>query len=110
MSRRSAERGASINLGYLRGIRALRLEYVGSMGLSVSRADARVPAPDRRSGMAKRKPEHTCELCPTLGDIVRALDPGKYRYGPECEVGLAFQAALELHKERAHKTEEGSGK
>ena len=59
---------------------------------------------------AKKKPEHSCELCRTLGDVVRALDPEKYRYGPECEVGLAFQAALELHKERAHKTEEGSDK
>ena len=91
-------------------IRALPLAYLGSIRLSVSRAGAYGPAPDRRSEMAKRKPEHACELCRTLDDIVRALDPEKYRYGPECEVGLAFQAALELHKERAHKTEEGSGK
>jgi hypothetical protein len=59
---------------------------------------------------AKRNAEQPCELCRTLGDIVRALDPDKYRYGPECEVGLAIRAALELHRERAHKTREGNGK
>jgi len=53
-----------------------------------------------------RKPEHECELCRTLGDIVRRLEPGKYRCGPELEVAEAIQAALDRHVKRAAKTQE----
>lgn len=55
---------------------------------------------------ASKQHEHTCEVCRTLGDVVRALE--KLRYGPGREVSLAIRAALELHKERADKTEEGN--
>jgi len=53
-----------------------------------------------------RKPEHECELCRTLGDIVRRLEPEKYRCGPELEVAEAIQAALDRHVKRAAKTQE----
>jgi len=53
-----------------------------------------------------RKPEHECEVCRTLGDVVRALEPEKYRCGPELEVAEAIQAALERHVKRAMKTQE----
>jgi len=48
-----------------------------------------------------KKPEHECELCRTLGDVVRALEPEKYRCGPELEVAEAIEAALERHVKRA---------
>ena len=47
-----------------------------------------------------RRPEHECELCRTLGDVVRALEPEKYRSGPELEVAEAIRAALEGHVKR----------
>jgi hypothetical protein len=50
--------------------------------------------------MAKRKPEHTCELCRTLGDLVEELDPDSYRYGPEFVVGQALRVALDKHRRR----------
>jgi len=53
-----------------------------------------------------KKLEHECELCRTLGDVVRALEPEKYRSGPELEVAEAIQVALERHVERAMKTHE----
>jgi hypothetical protein len=56
-------------------------------------------------GKAK-KPEHECELCRTLGDVVQALEPEKYRSGPELEVAEAIQTALERHVERSMKTQE----
>ncbi len=56
-----------------------------------------------------RKPEHECELCRTLGDIVRRLEPEKYRSGPELEVAEAIQTALERHVERAAKAAERTG-
>jgi hypothetical protein len=52
-----------------------------------------------------RKLEHECELCRTLGDIVRRLEPEKYRSGPELEVAEAIQVALERHGERAMKAQ-----
>ena len=55
--------------------------------------------------MAKRKPEHTCELCRTLGDLVEELDPDTYRYGPEFVVGHALRAALDKHRTRVAKHE-----
>jgi hypothetical protein len=51
------------------------------------------------------KPEHECEFCRTLGDVVRALEPEKYRSGAELEVAEAIQMALEQHVERATKTQ-----
>jgi len=107
--RRSAVRGPRINLSDLREIRALRLEYFGSMGLSASRAGARGPAPDRRSGMARRGHEHSCEVCRTLSDIVRALEPEKYRCGPELELAEAIQDALGKHLKRVGKRKESTG-
>ena len=60
--------------------------------------------------MGKRRgQEHQCELCRTLGDVVRALEPEKYRSGPELEVAEAIQAALERHVERAMKTRVNAG-
>jgi hypothetical protein len=53
-----------------------------------------------------RKPAHECELCRTLGDLVRALEPEKYRSGPKLEVAEAIQVALERHVERAIRTQE----
>ena len=53
-----------------------------------------------------KKPEHKCELCRTLGDIVRRLEPEKYRCGPELEIAEAIQTALERHVERAMKKQE----
>jgi hypothetical protein len=58
---------------------------------------------------AKRKTEHTCELCRTLGDVVRRLEPEKYQCGPELELGEAILAALEEHRERVGKEEGRSG-
>jgi hypothetical protein len=52
------------------------------------------------------RPEHECELCRTLGGVVRALEPERYRSGPELEVAEAIQTALERHVERAMKTRE----
>ncbi len=44
---------------------------------------------ERGGDMGKgRKPEHECELCRTLGDVVGALEPEKYRCGPELEVEI----------------------
>ncbi len=72
------------------------------MAPSVSRAGASGTAPDWRSGMArKRKPEHSCEVCRTLGDIVKRLEPEKYQCGPELAVAEAIQAALGRHVKRA---------
>ncbi len=51
----------------------------------------------------KRKPEHSCELCRTLGDVVRRLEPEKYQCGPELAVAEAIHAALERHEKRAAK-------
>jgi hypothetical protein len=52
-------------------------------------------SPERGREMGKgRKPAHECELCRTLGDVVRALEPEKYRCGPELEVAEAIQTAL----------------
>ena len=59
--------------------------------------------------MAKRKPEHTCEVCRTLNDVIRALEPEKYRYGAELEVAEAIRAALEEHRERVGKAEGRAG-
>ena len=56
-----------------------------------------------------RKPEHECEVCRTLGDVVRALQPEKYRCGPELEVAEAIQAALERHAKRAARAAERTG-
>ena len=56
-----------------------------------------------------RKPEHSCEVCRTLGDVVRALEPEKYRCGPELEVAEAIQTALERHVERETKTRGSAG-
>ncbi|MHC5058172.1 MAG: hypothetical protein ACYTKD_26230 [Planctomycetota bacterium] len=56
-----------------------------------------------------RKQEHECELCRTLGDVVQALRPEKYRYGPELEVAEAIQTALKQHVERAMKTQVNAG-
>ena len=51
--------------------------------------------------MAKeRKPTHSCEVCRTLGDVVRALGPEKYQCGSELEVAEAIQAALRNHAKR----------
>ena len=55
---------------------------------------------------AKQKPEHTCEVCRTLGDVVRALEPEKYRYGAELEVAEAIQAALGKHVARVGRRKE----
>ena len=57
----------------------------------------------------ERKPEHECELCRTLGDVVRALEPEKYRSGPELEVAEAIQTALDRHVKRAAKAAERTG-
>jgi hypothetical protein len=54
-----------------------------------------------------RKPEHECELCRTLGDVVGALEPEKYRCGPELEMADAIQAALDRHVKRAAKAADG---
>ena len=59
--------------------------------------------------MAKRKSEHSCEVCRTLGDVVRALEPEKYQCGPELEVAEAIQAALGKHLKRVGKEEGGTG-
>ena len=76
---------------------------------SVSRAGAGGAPPDWRIGMAtKRKPEHSCELCRTLGDVVRRLEPEKYQCGPELEVAEAIQAALEQHVKRMAKMAGGN--
>ncbi|MHC5057676.1 MAG: hypothetical protein ACYTKD_23645 [Planctomycetota bacterium] len=53
-----------------------------------------------------RKQAHECELCWTLGDVVLALEPEKYRSGPELEVAEAIQKALQQHVGRAMKTQE----
>ena len=66
----------------------------------------------RRNGggvMGKgRKPAHECELCRTLGDVVRALEPGKYRCGPELEIAEGIQTALGKHLRRVSKTKGGT--
>ena len=59
-------------------------------------------------GRRKRR-EHECEFCRTLGDVVRALEPEKYRCGPELEVAEAIQTALERHVERATKARRNAG-
>jgi hypothetical protein len=51
-----------------------------------------------------REPKHECELCRTLGDVIQALEPKKYRSGPELEVAEAIQMALGKHRERVSKT------
>ncbi len=56
-----------------------------------------------------RKPEHECELCRTLGDMVRVLEPEKHQCGPELEVAEAIQAALDRHVKRAARAEERTG-
>jgi len=67
----------------------------------------------RRNGggeMGKvKKSKHECELCRTLGDVVRALEPEKYRSGPELDVAEAIQAALARHAERAARAAERTG-
>jgi len=61
--------------------------------------------------MAKeRKPEHSCEVCRTLGDVIRALEPEKYRYGAELEVAEAIQDALGKHLKRVGKEEGRPGR
>lgn len=50
---------------------------------------------------AEEQQGHECELCRTLGDVVRALEPEKYRCGPELEVAEAIRAALKEHRKRA---------
>ena len=57
----------------------------------------------------KRETKHSCEVCRTLGDVVRALEPEKYRCGPELEVAEAIQAALDKHVERVGKRKERTG-
>ena len=80
------------------------------MSLSVLTAGAHRAAPDWRKAMAgRKKPKHTCEVCRTLGDIVRALEPEKYRYGAELEVAEAIQTALEQHMKRVVKAAEEKG-
>ena len=54
----------------------------------------------------ERKLEHSCEVCRTLGDVIRALEPEKYRYGAELEVAEAIQAALDKHVRRVGKRKE----
>jgi len=56
-----------------------------------------------------KKPKHECEVCRTLGDVVRALEAEKYRCGPELEVAEAIQAALDLHAKRATRAAEKKG-
>ena len=58
----------------------------------------------------KRKTEHSCELCRTLGDLVKELDPDSYRYGPEFVVGHALRTALDKHRRRVGKGEERTGR
>lgn len=54
--------------------------------------------------MGAEEPQaHECELCRTLGDMVRELEPEKYRCGPELEVAEAIRAALGKHLRRAGK-------
>ena len=43
-----------------------------------------------------------CELCRTLGDIVKALKPETLRYGDLLEATEALKTALAAHQERAH--------
>ena len=57
----------------------------------------------------KSKPEHSCEVCRTLGDVVRGLEPEKYQCGAELEVATAIQEALKRHLERAGKTKKEDG-
>ncbi len=47
--------------------------------------------------------KHECELCQTLGDVIQALEPEKYRSGPELEVAEAMQTALGEHLKRVSK-------
>ncbi|MHC5058697.1 MAG: hypothetical protein ACYTKD_28905 [Planctomycetota bacterium] len=76
--------------------------------MSVSKR--RTPVAGKEGEMGKRKRrEHSCELCRTLGDVIRALEPEKYRCGPELEVAEAIQTALERHVERATKTQGKAG-
>ncbi|MHC5058501.1 MAG: hypothetical protein ACYTKD_27910 [Planctomycetota bacterium] len=55
---------------------------------------------------AKRDGKHSCEVCRTLGDVIRALEPEKYRYGAELEVAEAIQDALDKHVKRVGKRNE----
>ena len=57
-------------------------------------------------GMAKRKPEHTCEVCRTLGDLVDELNPDIYVNGPEFVVGHALRAAIQKHVARVGRRKE----
>ena len=58
---------------------------------------------------AKRDGKHSCEVCRTLGDVVLALEPEKYRCGPELEVAEAIRAALRKHAMRVgHAEKEAS--
>ena len=59
--------------------------------------------------MDKQKTEHTCEVCRTLGDVVRKLEPEKYQCGPELEMAEAIQAALDKHVRRVSKKEGRTG-
>ena len=80
------------------------------MSLSVLTAGAHGAAPDWREAMAgRKKPKHTCEVCRTLGDVVRALEPEKYQCGAELEVAEAIQTALEQHMKRVAKAAEQKG-
>ena len=58
---------------------------------------------------AKRETKHSCEVCRTLGDIVRALEPEKYQCGSELEVAEAIQAALRKHAKRVGHAEKEAG-
>ena len=63
----------------------------------------------RKSLAAKLETKHSCEICRTLGDVVRALEPEKYRCGSELEVAEAIRAALRKHAKRAgHAEKEAS--
>jgi hypothetical protein len=60
----------------------------------------------RKSMAAKLEARHSCEVCRTLSDVIRALEPGKYRYGAELEVAEAIQAALDKHVARVGRRKE----
>jgi len=60
-----------------------------------------VMADEENSGVGRTgKKEHTCEVCRTLGDVLRRLEPEKYRSGAVLEVGEAIEQALDAHAAR----------